>query len=85
MKTIVIWDQMGAEPIQFFILEGNKSHLDNVYLNAYSDDFKQNDLIQELDSLVYGEDGFEKVEWLDRFPNDQLGSSDLIIVAGFVP
>lgn len=85
MKTIVIWDTCGVENLKFFILSGDKSHLDNVYLNAYSDDAEQNKLQVELDALVYGPDGCSMVNVLDEFPVCAIMPGDKVIAAGFLP
>lgn len=95
MKTIVIWDTCGDNPISFFILEGNYAHLNNVYCNSFreSDEAYEayNALVDELYSLVFAEDGAFRLEALDTFPieviTDMYGKLNMatVIVAGCVP
>lgn len=84
MKTIVIWDEYDAE-IKFFVLEGNYSHLDNVYINGlHSSERKQ----IELYNLVYDEDtDLPKIAMSKEFPIEHCAKRELlcVIVAGLVP
>ena len=34
MKTVVIWDTVGMDSIKYFVLDGDFSHLNEVYINA---------------------------------------------------
>ena len=79
MQTIFIWDTLLEYPVRFFCLDGDYTHLDRVYINAASGDDAK---IDELDSLVYDEDGEYRVEMLDEWPvlNDYK-----VVVVGFLP
>ena len=75
MKTIVIWDDYAAGPIRFFVLEGDYSHLDRVYINSTDDDEKQEELMEVSTAPGLG------MPMLDNFPLP-LEPDDIVIVAG---
>jgi hypothetical protein len=82
MKTIVIWDQCGQSPIESFVLEGDYTHLNGVYINIAGDQEKQD----ELDEILsYDDFGRPKVKMLNGFPSDIYEVGDVVIVCGFVP
>ena len=85
MKTIVIWDCCGEESIRFFIVNGNYSYLDRLYINTYYDDEEGQKLLDELNNLVFNEDGSYKVEMLETFPSHEVTGGAAVIVAGFLP
>ena len=85
MKTIFIYDQCGVVPVSFFVIEGDYSHLDKVYINNFNHDPV---LTNELCTLIYGEDGIDQcVDFLDKFPTDILTTCQEIsvVVVGFIP
>ena len=55
MKTIFIYDQCCQEDIKFFILDGDYSHLDKIYINESSDteeeEQKQLEILDEAEHL----------------------------------
>lgn len=64
MKTIVIWNELDAES-KYFVVDGDYSDLDDVYINAtICSDEEQNCLSE----LVYTEEGQLKVKIEDEFP-----------------
>ena len=73
MKTVVIYNDMGTN-IEFFILDGDQSHLDMLYLNY-------NDVGGLLQAVVYDSDNKLLVTMLDKFP--MLNEPFIVIVAGF--
>jgi len=79
MKTIFIYDQLDAD-IQFFVKEGNYSHLDKLYLNCYTNDVK---LDEELSDMLYDDNGLILVELLDDFPI--LEEAFVVVRVGFIP
>ena len=83
MKTIMIYDQCGVAPIQFFILDGDYSHLDNIFINEAADN---TDLQDELGSLVYDDNGKTKLKVYKKFPLKTAAKPGTkVIVAGFYP
>jgi len=87
MKTIVIWDTCCESNIQFFILDGDYSHLNGLYLNTSPDDKEMEAALDELNELVYGEpDGeYPIVQMLIEFPPMSADENYKVIVAGFLP
>lgn len=88
MKTIVIWDQCGEEPIQFLIVEGDLSHLHNIYINtAYSEmtDIAKHDELCDL------QEGWTEMKFLETFPvsvvQNELtaGRTVKVVTCGFLP
>lgn len=81
MKTVIIWDNLEAN-LKFIVVDGDKSHLDRVYINqAYVDAQLQD----ELSVVIYNQDTYEPiVDFLDVFPV-LFGLEVKVIVAGFLP
>ena len=92
MKTIVIWDSCGEEPLKFFVVYEDKSHLNGCYINGAHEE-----AVDELYTILgYNEDGIPKVEMLSEFPINELGYLDdndvmlfdplvKVITCGFIP
>lgn len=82
MKTVLIFDQCGNEPIQFTVLDGDFKHLQGVYINdACNDEARQ----QELSDLLYNTQGEYRLHFEDTFPTDAVRNGAEVIVAGFLP
>jgi hypothetical protein len=96
MKTIVIWESFDAAA-QFFVLNGDYSHLDGVYINAADGDL---DLQDELSEIVYRsneeqqadpEAGYYRVKMRRKFPivtavkNYNKGEGLKIVQCGMLP
>jgi hypothetical protein len=82
MKTIIIWDQCGQSDLSFFVVDGDYSHLDGVYINGHADD----SLVEELSSLVYDDNGKTLLKVYKKFPRKaSMDAENKIIVAGFLP
>lgn len=80
MKTVLIWDTLGIQPIKFAILEGDYRHLNDVYVNSTG--AKEED---DITRLMYGDNGECKIELTDTFPVDAVINGAFVIVAGFLP
>lgn len=89
MKTVVIWDTCGQGQIRFFVLDGDMSRLNTIYINTYTEKTpagrKQQKLIDELNKLVYDDQGKDIVTFLDDFPVEEVKAGAKVIVAGFLP
>jgi hypothetical protein len=89
MKTVVIWDTCGAETIHFFILDGDLSRLNGLYINTYTEKTpegrKKEKLLNELSKLTYDKKGNFLQKLLPAFPVDEVKAGALVIVAGFLP
>lgn len=82
MRTVVIWDNYGAEPIRFFTVDRDLKHLNNKYVNSTDCDMKDWD---EISSLVYDEEGKKVIDLLEEFPVDEVKNGAQVIVCGFIP
>lgn len=82
MKTIMIFDNCGEVPIQFYVLRGNYMHLDGVYVNSTKCKQKLQD---EITNLMYDAEGNTKLKPYKRFPIKTACAGAPIIVAGFLP
>lgn len=83
MKTILIWDMCGQEPIQFVILDGDYSHLDGIFINHVDHDPA---LIDELYNLMYDKAGQYRQKLRRKFPIKTVRKPDTkVIIAGFLP
>lgn len=78
MRTILIWDQCGTEPIKFAVLEGDYSHLNGVYVNST----QATD--EECNALNEALGGDTPIAMVDEFPLP-LRADDKVIVAGYLP
>lgn len=87
MKTVMIWDECGQEPIRYVVLEGDFRKFDRVYVNTYTKDKKEQELQRELCALVYDEHTGEKLhEMTEEFPVNAVSRDyAFVIVAGFLP
>jgi hypothetical protein len=91
-KTVIIWDELNADVV-FFLVEGDHSHLNRVYINTYYDDVVAGTIskqafearMDELNSLIYEEDGKYRQVELTEFPLDAVLTGARVIVAGFLP
>ena len=79
MNTIFIYDESYAE-IRFFVLDGDYSHLEGVYINTCED----KERVEELDDIIFDEDGDFKIELYDRFPVDKVKPDTKVIVCGLI-
>jgi hypothetical protein len=75
MCTIIIYDTLDAN-IQFYVAQGNRHHLDGVYVNQVeNNDVKEAELLQLIEELVpYA-----------HFPTQYLNPETEVIVCGFLP
>jgi hypothetical protein len=82
VKTIIIWDQCGQDALTFFVVDGDLSHLNEVYINGNEDEA----LVDELNNLVYDNKGQCVLKVYKRFPRKtSMNPANKIIVAGFLP
>jgi hypothetical protein len=81
-QTVIIWDEVSAELV-FFVLDGDYTKFNGVYINQVDVDEK---LLDELNELMYvQETGEHKHEKLSAFPVDAVRNGAVVIVAGFLP
>lgn len=80
MKTVVIWDTI-EDAIRFFVLNGDFTRLDGVYINQCQD----KELESELAAIVYDKDGNEKIKMLGHFPTNEIKKDTAVIACGFLP
>ena len=81
MKTIVIWDSCGEEQIQFFVLDGDYSYFNKVYIGINANIEYQ----KKLNALMYDEEGNQKIEFFDDFPMQVTNEGFCVIKAGLIP
>ena len=82
MKTVLIYDQLLEEPLKFLVVDGDRSHLNDCYINSMDCTDEQAD---EINSLIFKEDwryvdGFTQV-----FPTDAVVNGAKVVVIGFIP
>jgi len=81
MKTVIIFDQCCQESLMFFVVEGDKRHLNGIYINGSDDEEK----VDELNLLFYGTDGVVKLPAQLEFPIIEVVNGAKVIVCGFFP
>lgn len=80
MKTVLIYDQFGQEPIKFAVLDGDYSRFNGAYVNSCDGNG------DELGDLLYPDDtGVCAVEFVDAFPVDAVKEGAIVVVCGFLP
>lgn len=80
MKTVVIWDDCEAN-LKFVVVDGDKRHLDGIYINS-NDDEKLQD---EVNLLFCDEKGNQLRKLVDEFPYEEVKNGAFVIRAGFLP
>lgn len=91
MKTVMIYDQLDAE-LKFFVLEGDLTHLDGVYINQWIEsdskaERKKRDALQnELNTVIYDETNGTFLHPVEsKFPIQAVVEGAVVVVAGFLP
>jgi hypothetical protein len=83
MKTIIIYETF-TDPIKFYVIDGDYSHLNGVYSNGDAEETAQD----ELNNLVFNEDWTYKPAYND-FPQHVFEEHNAcavsVIVCGFLP
>jgi hypothetical protein len=83
MKTVFIFDRSYEADIKFFVVDGDHSRFDGVYLGDWSD------LSVELNNLLYAFDEDEdklkfKFKFVDKFPVSEVLDGAKVIISGYV-
>lgn len=79
-KTVIIFDQCGELPIQFFVVEGDFRVVDRIYLNTDNDAPEAEATLNELMEKELTRD-----KALDEFPTTAVLEGAFVVVCGFVP
>jgi len=86
-QTVVIWNEFELG-VQFFVLNGDYTHLDGTYINTLDDSDSAEANKEQLYDIVYDEEGAYRIEMLNTFPH-RFGmcypAYFAVIQAGFVP
>ena len=87
MQTIVvIWDQLGQEPLRFFTSQDQRFlGLDQVYINTWTEDPAEEAKEALLTSLMYDSEGHCKQALQAAFPVEAVRQGAAVIVCGFLP
>ena len=73
-KTIFIYDQCGQAEVKFFVLEGDYTELDGVYINSTEGE----ELIDKLNSALPDDKLL-----LREFPTKEVTENTAVIIVGF--
>lgn len=85
-NIVVIWDQLGQEPLRFFVTQNPRFlEMDRLYINAYTEDAATEAKLAELCALMYDDDGNCKQTLLDAFPCEAVWQGAPVVVCGFIP
>lgn len=85
-NVVVIWDQLGQEPLRFFVTQNLRFlEMDRMYINTYTDDADEQAKLAELCALMYDDDGNCKQTMLNAFPCDAVRAGASVVVCGFLP
>ena len=85
-NIVVIWDQLGQEPLRFFVTQIQRFlEMDRLYINTYTDDADEEAKLAELCTLMYDDDGNCKQTMLDTFPCDAVRAGASVVICGFLP
>lgn len=81
MRTVFIYDELDGT-LQFFVCEGDYSHLDDTYIgDGEADELKQ----EELNRIIYSDSGEYLPTMLGKFPTEEVQNGAKVIVCGFLP
>lgn len=81
-KTVLIYDQCGQAAIEFYVVDGDLTHLEGVFINSSEGKRK---LQNELSNLMYDKKGQPKLKPCKRFPYKTVKAGAPVIVCGFLP
>jgi folate-dependent tRNA-U54 methylase TrmFO/GidA len=81
MRTVIIWEEFGERALCWFVVDGDKSHLDRAYINCT---LTPERIADELNALVYSDDGDVLVEFINDF-NEMPRDDVKIIACGILP
>lgn len=81
MKTLILFNTIEDETIQYRLMEGDYKHLHTIFIGLAKDKFKQ----KELHNLRYNEDWTIRPEWKPIDGNSPFPEHDCVIHTGFVP
>ena len=81
MKTVIIYDQIYQQPISYYVVDRDVSHLHGVYGNSVNASEEQQN---ELCSIVFDEEWNTKPA-LEHFPTEEVVNGAKVIVCGFLP
>lgn len=82
-KIVVIWDQLGQQPIKFFVTEEQQFlTLHDVYINDSSAHPVKERLLR---TLMYDTNGNCLQLLLDVFPVETVQAGTKVVVCGFLP
>lgn len=85
MKTVMIFDQFGQEPLQFITFDGDLSHLDGTLINSVESEESKQD---ELSDMLYDKDTGDTLYKdcaSEKFPVQDVKDGAIVIVCGFLP
>lgn len=86
MNIVVIWDQLGQEPLCFFVTQNPRFLvMDRLYINTYTDDADEKAKLAELCTLMYDDEGNCKQTLLDVFPCEAARQGAPVVICGFLP
>lgn len=80
MKTLFIYNSFD-NMAEFFILDGDYSHLDDTIINEVGNEDKAN----ELNDLLFNKDGYSRVTMQDTLPDYKTTPWDKVVNVGFAP
>jgi len=82
MKTVVIYNQV-SEGLGFFIVDGDQSKFDGIYINEAGADNTLQDELSDL--LLLDEEPYYKHDLLLKFPTQEVKDGAIVIICGFLP
>lgn len=82
MKTVLIFDTVLEEAIKFLVVDGDRSHLNQKYLNSMDTTESE---AKELNSLIYTEDWHYVEGFVEEFPTESVKQGAKVVVVGFLP
>lgn len=85
MKTVLIYDSCGTDPLRFAVVEGDWSKYQGLYINTWTKDKKLQKLLEELYTKTWTEDGQCLLDLTEEFPVDAVRSGANVVTIGFLP
>lgn len=84
-QTVLIYNMYDLG-LKFYVVDGDWSRFEGVYINEFSKDKSCQKLQSEFYDLLYDrESGEDHFKALDRFPVEAVKNGAIVVIAGFLP
>lgn len=84
-RTVLIYNMYDLG-LKFYVVDGDWSRFEGVYINEFSNDKDRQNLQSEFCDLMYDrESGEDHFTALDKFPVEAVREGASVVITGFLP